>query len=1012
MKPKAKINALRFAALGIVLFTAVISRAQEFTEPGWFRSMREPEGVVEEIEMVENSGGESHLESLVSPPEVAEAVTPEIQALARGLENDPKRIFDYVHDHIRYVHYFGSKKGAQLTLLERSGNDFDQCALLVALLRSAGLTASYQFGTTYLPYERSDHRDYRHWIGTTKPNTNWTETLGFVFDLNNSRGFPFLSYFSGDTNDLIFHRIWVKLTLSGTNYLLDPAFKVSEPVAGTNLAVAMGLDTNQLMTVAGGTSTADYVQSLSESSLRNKLRDYTTNLLAYIQSNQPNASAEEILGGQKISPSASQPLNQGLPFTVYNKGGQWPTLNWDYIPTNLMATLKVAVDGTNQFLLMPQLQGQKLALTFSTNGLAQLWAEDDVLLQKQTSGESTVDVVLSVDHPHGVWNFTNNTLINASWTDHVATNSYRATNASYVLAYAFDADSAWLRQRQERLDSYRQQGLKDTSRQIVTETLNVMSLNWFLQTELMSHVLAAQQDVLLLHHHRFGRMAQEPGNGYYIDIYTQVIGSNPANGTNANDMARSARLFDLQSYFASATEHGLLEQMQSSNLVAASSVKMLQLANTNGQKAFIAKSSNWLAGANVRGQLANYDLAMLDDYINAGATLLLPQNGSNFLAGAGSWAGYGLVARGTNGSFLATLIGGGYHGGYPAFPNVSVDTPFVSGSAQVQPNAFNAYSPYVFGAHGADPVDMADGSFRLSATDLSLGQVEPRGMTFTRFYSPTRRFHNLAAVAHGWVHNYYLNVAEVSAPLPGLGDTTPAQMASIIVATKAAMELYQTNGTPKNWAVCSLIAKWGIDQLIGNAVSITLGNDTVQFIKQPNGTFTPPASSTMTLLKTNSVYWVQERHGNTLKFDTAGRLTNIVDQYNQPLTIAYLSSTSSLPQTVTDWKSRTLTFNYTSSPPRLASVTDSTGRTVSYGYTTNAGQLDLTSVTDPENKTSTFVYDTNHQMIATKDALNRVITSNRYDGFGRVIEQYSQGDTNQTWRLYWSGFVAGVEHCL
>src|ERR1041384_7646071 len=58
-------------------------------------------------------------------------------ALARNLENDPKRIYDFVHNTIRYTHYFGSKKGALLTLLEGSGNDFDQCALLVALLRAA-----------------------------------------------------------------------------------------------------------------------------------------------------------------------------------------------------------------------------------------------------------------------------------------------------------------------------------------------------------------------------------------------------------------------------------------------------------------------------------------------------------------------------------------------------------------------------------------------------------------------------------------------------------------------------------------------------------------------------------------------------------------------------------------------------------------------------------------------------------------------------------------------------------
>src|SRR6266480_3415959 len=71
---------------------------------------------------------------------VAETVTPEIQALARGLESDPVRILNYVHDHIRHVLYFGAKKGAALTLLEKSGNDFDQSALLVALLNAAGYT--------------------------------------------------------------------------------------------------------------------------------------------------------------------------------------------------------------------------------------------------------------------------------------------------------------------------------------------------------------------------------------------------------------------------------------------------------------------------------------------------------------------------------------------------------------------------------------------------------------------------------------------------------------------------------------------------------------------------------------------------------------------------------------------------------------------------------------------------------------------------------------------------------
>ena len=120
------------------------------------------------------------------------------------------------------------------------------------------------------------------------------------------------------------------------------------------------------------------------------------------------------------------------------------------------------------------------------------------------------------------------------------------------------------------------------------------------------------------------------------------------------------------------------------------------------------------------------------------------------------------------------------------------------------------------------------------------------------------------------------------------------------------------------------------------------------------------------------------------------------DQYCQALTFSY-NGTNGLLQTVTDWKNRSLTFTYAGSPLRLTSV--------SYGYTTNYNaQGDLTSMTDSEQKTSNFLYDTNHQLVATKDALNQIVVSNVYDGFGRVITQYTQGDTNKTWQIYLSGW--------
>jgi len=995
--------------------TALVCGAQEFTEPGWFNTA----GGTDSTNGVD---GDSPVFSQAANPlngplggqsgaSVAEAITPEIQALARGLENDPKRIFDYVHDHIRHVLYFGAKKGAQLTLLERSGNDFDQCALLVALLQAAGYSPTYQFGLLKMPYESSDHQDLRHWLRLSLPNTNYYGTTSiYLGSLLQARGYPTYFYF-GDQTNFAFHRVWVKLTIGGTDYYLDPAFKVSEPITGIDLPSAMQLSTNELMTAAGGMSTSDYVQNLNDTALRNKLCDYTTNLLANVQSNT-NASVEQIIGGQQIVASTNTALSQSLPFPAYTSGGQLPVVDWDSEPTNLMAALTISFAGTNKQWFIPELQGQRLSLTFSNNGLAQLWVEDQAVLQTQTSGPGgTVDVTVSINHPHGIWDFANNTLIDTGsndQTDSLNPAKYQRTNATYVLLYAFDASEEALRRRQEQLDSYRQQGLSDSSRQVISETLNVMGMNWMLQIELAEQILNTQYDVQNTHHHRFGRMAQGSGQGYYVDVYLQLSSIIASSGNTTADVQRLKKCFEVGAYVQSAMEHGIIEQLQSSNVVGASTVKMLLLSSTNTtRKVFLANSNNW---ATVSGQLSNYDTNGLASYINAGFSLLLPQNGLINVAGAGSWAGYGIAARrdrtNSQGNLewqLSMLIAGVYNGGYASDPDATADPSYVWVWNAWQPDYFDPSGAFVWDPFAAEPVNMTDGSFTVNETDLTLGQREPRGFTFARHYSSARRHHNLAGMAHGWVHNYCLGLSEVSAPLLGLGQTTPAQMAPMLVATRAASELYSTTGSPKNWAVTALIAKWGIDQLINNGVSITLGKDTIQFIKQPDGSFTPPANCTMTLTKTNSAYNLQERHGNTFKFDANKRLTNIVAQYtNVSLTLTY--DTSNRVQTVKDWKNRTLTFNYTGSPQRLTSVTDGT-RTVSYGYSTACSpQGDLTSVTDPEQKTRTFIYDTNHQITATKNALDQVVTTNVYDDFGRVIEQYTQGDPNKAWQLFWSGY--------
>ena len=935
---------------------------------------------------------------------IAEQITPDIQTLAGNLGYDPTRIFNYVHDQIKYVHYFGSLKGAELTLLERSGNDFDQCALLSALLQASGYSPGYQFGYLQMPYDSANHQDIHHWLTLSLQNTNFSgNTLNYFNYLLGSRGFyaPF-AYFNNDTNTLILQRIWVILPMGGTNYYLDPAFKVSEPVGGTNLASAMGLSVSTLTNQAAGTDTGYSVSSLNEGALRGALQNCNSNLLTYL-SNNPNASLAQIVGGQKIVSSIGSPLSTSLPFPIFTNSS-YPLVNWTNQPTNFMSTFSISFGGTNQTWLTPQLQGQRISLTFDTNGLGQLWLDDSNVVQSSNTGTSnTLPVVLTAQHPYGGWNSTLNIPVDTGIYDQSSTNSYQRTNSSYAIMYGFEASPQWLQSRQQKLNAYRASGLPDTSPQVTTETLNVMGLGWMVQTELSLELLSQEWGQLPHHHHRFGRMGQEKGHGYYVDVYLQQDATFPSTGYNTSDQTANSQVFDVSSYIWSAMEHGIIEQLQDSNYLAASTVKMLEVANTNSQTIYMASSANWTSGPIVRNSLINYGstLGTLDGLISRGFVLLLPQNGSNHVASTGTWAGNGYVELGVSGSnrSMGMIINGAYNGGFNINPGATLNIPFVAETGQNQPTFFNPQSstasvPVQF---GADPVNLVDGSFQISSADLSIGQTEPRGFSFGRYYSSARRNSNPAGMGPGWLHSYYCNALPISDPDAGLGTTTAQQTAPMIVATYAAINLYNNvNLDPKNWTVTALIAKWGVDQLINNAVSVNLGKDTVQFVKQPNGSYAPPANSTLTLLQTNGAYWMQERHGRTFKFGTTGLLTNIVDQYGQTMKFAYNSN--NFVTNIVDWKGRSLKFNYTNGA--LISVADSGGRSVSYGYTGG----ELTSYTDPEQKTTSYFYDASNQLVATFDAANNLVESNYYDGLGHITTQVTQGDTNKTWQIYASGY--------
>ena len=217
---------------------------EDMSGPGWFMSTADP---------VSPEQAESYYTSLQEQAPAydimsATAASPEITELARALRNDPKLIYDYVHINIDYVPYFGSLKGATLTYLDGSGNDFDQASLMIALLRVSGYPAQYVYGKMTIP-----GINVANWLGVDV-------TKQAVESVIADGGIPVTVY-----NDAkaIMDRVWVKATIGGVDYLFDPAFKTYSSTTKIDLAAAMGYSQTDFLTGATTDATvgADYVQN-------------------------------------------------------------------------------------------------------------------------------------------------------------------------------------------------------------------------------------------------------------------------------------------------------------------------------------------------------------------------------------------------------------------------------------------------------------------------------------------------------------------------------------------------------------------------------------------------------------------------------------------------------------------------------------------------------------------------------------------------------------------------------
>jgi len=712
--------------------------------------------------------------SLTSGGNDADKVTPEIEALARGLRDDPVKIFEYVHNFIRYEAYFGSKKGAHLTLLEGSGNEHDQCSLLVALLRAADLDPTYKYGpcrfsslqmTAWLGI---DNNSFSHFTDAQMlayyypgggapasfPSTYQREILT-VYEFLNPRGYPYVDAFSsaGTTFFSIPH-VWVELD----GKQLSPSFKYSTVRDGIDLEAATSYSRSEVLGNVGGATSSDgaqWVSGLSYSALANRLGVYTDHFIQSVKTNHDSRHADRITESVAINRESYSNLD---PRSGTNLGGiksifpdvfaagEWlPFETWSAIPVAHMSKLEIRAGiwdeanstwtqtwfNPNDPLYLPALCGRKLSLSFVGN-VATIRLDETVVGSSFTvpSGTDAFDVRLDITHNHYEIEKVGSTYSvktsSIGKSDQSETKEYlKGDDCAYAFIYSFANPERLSRVRQEKLDAYRRSGLVDTDWQIRTESLNIIGLNWMHQCYQSEKVLSGLYRTDKLDHHAFGRVGQERSfNTGAISFFIDVGLIFSARNHRTTDFNEARNCSYLATTLASAMEHGVLEQMQGTGLGATSTVKMVHLANQAGQRIYRATQANWSA---VNSELLNYPADTKSDILAAlngdsSSRGLLPRSGKLVL---NQYTGFGVALE--EPAKVTMKIGANYGGFNSQAGAISTaeliawlqsDSAYLSGSSDL---AIPADPHTVYQATFGDPVDVASGAWISQATDFTIG---------------------------------------------------------------------------------------------------------------------------------------------------------------------------------------------------------------------------------------------------------------------------------------------------
>lgn len=904
--------------------------------------------------------------SLIASNSVAAPAS--ITELARALKHNVDLIHEWVYSNVDFYPIHGLHKGDYGTLNDRVGGSFDQAKLMVSLLRESGYTATYVLGRI-----RLFKTDVDNFFGTqsaTSPDV--------VTNLLNWAQIPYSGALdgSGQINYIDLAHLWVKVNIDGTDYMFDPAFKKYVYQDGiSDIGSVIAFDESTLISAAesGATITADSIQDLNRANIRDKFKEYGTNLLDWIRENAFDASMAEIIGGRKIDPSLANPVHST---THPRQSPAFPTnTEFDEIPDTLRAKLNINFGFSRDFF-SDEIYGRRLTITFNSSNQAELRL--DGVLKNTTSALSPTTqyaINFTVIHPFS------SSFFNAFWSHAIYGNGiYQLGNCWGPTRRAMvDAHS---RIMQENIAS----GGVITDEDVGGESLAALWFSHQSQAEMVSEINDWLGTTIHFPHHMFGITGQ---NDFFQTPYLD-LGNGSLKFLNRDDpaAAKSSQILTAVQYVYNALEGGIMQQSYQAAGIA--TPKVLDTAAGSGQKIYDATSANWnpTSGFKVRDQLVNWsnsDKSSIDALISAGNRIIINEDHDTSID---SWVGGGFHSLKNDG--VAGVIAGHILGGTLSLPKLE---PVKEPPMMIPPEP----------PKNDDPVGLYAGELTYDRTDFSVGSGGfPYSLDFGRSYNSNSRFTD-GPLGKGWTHNHASALSIGSNGFRGLGESSPKEAAAVIAHCYVLSQLALFSGSPPDKPtltkvlIASLSSLWLIDILTNNTVSLSSYAQSREFVKLVDDTFNPRTSDSHDLIKNvDGTFTLKNRHLQAWNFNVSGKITSFVDPAG--MSVSYTYDGNNKLTGVSNGLGRALTFTYTGS--RLTSVSDGNDRSISFSVDSSGN---LASFTDPLGQTITHEYVQPGLMskVFLPENPTVPIVTNTFDSQARVMSQ-TRTDTGTT-NYYFAG---------